>query len=331
MDLILIIVIVAVCISVLILCVGCYNFIVRKVIITRRQYVGITVPIKYMPKRVVVKEVFERPKKAYTKRDRRKLMVKRDMIGIGTPIGRISPNSSVGRLDSPTGWLTKYMNSNDDDGDEGLSSKHNLDIEEGIESPSQKRRKKSSPSNKLLRAMARFKASNDMNDSSTVFSNELSLEEEENAITILDLEPLRQKTSADIVDKRKSLRLAKKMEMKRQGKEDPVERNSGPPLHLIPEGYSVSTDPPTMTVEYLRNRRVMCLWENGKKAQGWYLGTVGGYTKVPGCTFTIKYDRAETKNIFVDGLVPSNIALSGEGAYGRRWVLLNPTDPNKIR
>ena len=55
---------------------------------------------------------------------------------------------------------------------------------------------------------------------------------------------------------------------------------------------------------------------------GWYIGTIVGISEQSEYNYRIKYDRKETKSIFVDGIQPVYLSLSGVNAYGRRWVLL---------
>ncbi|KAJ1440910.1 hypothetical protein B484DRAFT_443090 [Ochromonadaceae sp. CCMP2298] len=109
----------------------------------------------------------------------------------------------------------------------------------------------------------------------------------------------------------------------------PVSRNAGPPPTAVPENYrlvgqergAALVDPAVLVY-----KRVLYLWEGGRE-QGWFLGTIVATSEAEGCNFRIKYDREETGSLFVDGVHAVLLSLSGQQAYGRRWVALEKIDP----
>ena len=126
-----------------------------------------------------------------------------------------------------------------------------------------------------------------------------------------------------IIRNRKMKRDSFKKSLIFRGGVDVVALNSGPPKELIPEGFKLSEEMPQLTPEYLLYKNVMYLWEGPHvKAKGWFLGIINGASRVRGCNFNIKYDRVETKNIYVDGVKNVSLDLCGENAYGRRWVIV---------
>jgi hypothetical protein len=65
----------------------------------------------------------------------------------------------------------------------------------------------------------------------------------------------------------------------------------------------------------------MILWDKDG-ARGWFLGTICSTTKRPGFNFCVKYEKAETNSIEVEGIKATMLDLQGHNAYGRSWVLL---------
>ena len=121
-------------------------------------------------------------------------------------------------------------------------------------------------------------------------------------------------------------RASQKQLLESQGVVDVVAVNSGPPKDLIPPGYVLSNEPPVMTPQYLTYKYVMFLWEDvHPRAVGWFLGMINGVSKVSGCNYNIKYDRVDTKNVYVDGVKNVNLTLFGDNAYGKRWVIVVKT------
>ena len=82
---------------------------------------------------------------------------------------------------------------------------------------------------------------------------------------------------------------------------------------------------PELTPEALLHKRVMYLWNDPKKVKlhdRWFFGTISSESRVEGFNFNIKYDQFETGTVFVNGIENCDLTMSGENAYGRRWVLL---------
>lgn len=129
-----------------------------------------------------------------------------------------------------------------------------------------------------------------------------------------------------VIERRKEERAQKKLESAAKGDIDVVKLNSGPPIELIPPEYSIFQGTPELTPQFLSHRRVFYLFDDpeDRHRQGWFIGTIGGASKRPEFNFNIKFDKFETKNIYVDGIENVNLKFSGIEAYGRRWVLLVP-------
>lgn len=130
----------------------------------------------------------------------------------------------------------------------------------------------------------------------------------------------------EVVARRLQARLEWREARMRAGEEDVVLRNAGPPMGIVPPGFSICpVAPPVLKLEALYHRRVMVHW-NEEKARGWFLGTVCSSTTRPGYNFGVKYDRLETQNIDVDGIKTAMLGMEGGVAYGLHWVLLDPMD-----
>ena len=65
----------------------------------------------------------------------------------------------------------------------------------------------------------------------------------------------------------------------------------------------------------------MVKW-NVKEAKGWFYGSVINQCDREGRNYLVKYDRQDTNNLFVDGVVPTVFSFQGEDAYGVSWILL---------
>lgn len=155
-------------------------------------------------------------------------------------------------------------------------------------------------------------------------------EDEYDNLSVLDLERLAEERTKVILADRKAKRVDKKNQAIIDGDVDVVAINSGPPIHMIPKGYTLSKIVPEITPEVLIKRKVMYLWGNDhKRVKGWYFGMISTESRKKGCNFNIKYDRAETHNIFVDGVKNVHLTLTGENAYGKRWVVLDKVVEHK--
>lgn len=102
--------------------------------------------------------------------------------------------------------------------------------------------------------------------------------------------------------------------------------NSGPLPEEVPDGYK-PIYVPQFTDEYIIYKRILYKF-NTKSTKGWYLGTVVARSKKENCNYKIKYDRAETKTVFVDGVRNVKIELSGDQGYGKKWILVEPISQN---
>ena len=174
-------------------------------------------------------------------------------------------------------------------------------------------------------------------------------EDLDNVVSLLSLEIAKKKRINEILDNRKNKK--KKMEAAAEsfavssksmstasGKTkgtgaklivDVVALNAGPSVAIVPPGYAIINQdigPALITPEVLLYKRILYLWEE-KNTKGWFIGTIVGTSESPGFNYRIKYDREETKTIFVDGIKAVFLSLSGEQAFGRRWVALVKTDP----
>ena len=138
-------------------------------------------------------------------------------------------------------------------------------------------------------------------------------------ISLFDIDP--RAKGRQIAEKRLEERMDLKMELVEEGQMDCVTLNSGPPITLIPEGKRVVPLIPELKAEVLQHRRIM-IWMEENKSKGWYLGIVSGATKRPGYDFTVKFDKAETASIDIDGIKSCKMTANGEHGYGKAWVLL---------
>jgi hypothetical protein len=149
-------------------------------------------------------------------------------------------------------------------------------------------------------------------------------EEEEvkfdNTVSLLSLAIAKKKRIAEIMEGRKQRKDPGKTSV------DVVALNAGPSVDLVPKGYQLVSQelgPDLITPEVLIYKRILFLWDGSiGNITGWYIGTIVGISEQTGFNYRIKYDRAETKSIFVDGIQPVFLSLSGENAYGRRWVVM---------
>lgn len=158
---------------------------------------------------------------------------------------------------------------------------------------------------------------------------EITLDMEENVISILDVKKLQEQKAETIIERRRRIREEIRSEAIARGEMDVVELNSGPPADKLPIGYKMIEFIPNLSPEFLIYKRVLYKWEIAKKPQGWFLGTIVSSSKVPAANFNIKYDRAETGTVFVDGVHAVLLSMEGLQAYGRKWVVLEWTDDQR--
>lgn len=137
--------------------------------------------------------------------------------------------------------------------------------------------------------------------------------------SLLDLDPS-VKTKL-VLQQRKDRRRELHLDRAERGEVDVVAINSGPPVQVIPSGFEPTDKIPRLNIEDLQFQRIMFLWEE-KEANGWYNGTVSGVSRKKDCNFSVKYDKFESKNVYVDGIKNYNLTMSGDNAYGKRWIVL---------
>jgi hypothetical protein len=154
------------------------------------------------------------------------------------------------------------------------------------------------------------------------FYNEL-----EDGIGLFDVDPTRK--GRNIVARRKKMRENEKKKKLERGEIDVIKLNSGPPKEMIPRGYMALETAPRLCDEDLIKQRVMVLFEGDEKTNGWWCGVFSSASKKEGCNYNIKYDRAETGNMHVDGIFNMKLTLSDNFAYGRQWIVI-VKDPNVV-
>jgi hypothetical protein len=148
---------------------------------------------------------------------------------------------------------------------------------------------------------------------------------EEKTVAVLDLQEINAERVQCILDVKKERREASYKQILARGEVDHVKLNAGPTLEQIPKGYKLVADKPvTLNLDTLQYKRILYLWEGNKgiRPNGWFVATVVGISVKKGCNFSIKYDRKETKSLFVDGQHAVLLDFQGLSAYGRRWVLV---------
>lgn len=158
---------------------------------------------------------------------------------------------------------------------------------------------------------------------STVAEEDVESEEEDehdNVVSLLSLAVAKKRRIADIMESRKVRKGPGETAV------DMVALNAGPPMELVPKGYELVSQelgPALITPEVLLYKRILYLWDGSVgNIVGWHIGTIVGISENAGYNYRIKYDREETKSIFVDGIQPVFLSLSGEQAFGRRWVVM---------
>lgn len=113
------------------------------------------------------------------------------------------------------------------------------------------------------------------------------------------------------------------------GGRDVVLDNAGPSAAILPPGWLADPLMPLpLHIDQMNHRRCMVVF-NEPKAKGWFFGTVSGTTRRKGYNYSVKFDKAETASIEIDGIKSVNFSDSGEFAYGRGWVLCH-RDPDYV-
>lgn len=161
---------------------------------------------------------------------------------------------------------------------------------------------------------------------------EVPEEEEEieydNVVSLLSLNEAKKKRVAAIMENRKL-----RKDPGEQSSVNVIALNAGPPTNMTPTGYQLvpqTLGPELLNPAVLVYKRILYLWDGSVgNIKGWYPGTVVGTSEQTGYNFRIKYDREETKSIFVDGIQPVFLSLSGENAFGRRWVAIQKVNKDE--
>jgi hypothetical protein len=276
------------------------------------------IPIRYLPDKIPIVEETVEERYALSNTDKKRLKMRRinNMFQSKTILV-----NDIQEASENNNWLFGFFcccGSRSSSQKPNQVSKHNI-INYPIEdcSPSPKR----FLSNDRLKKLQSKQITSDSEENESIGS---SYEYNPNSPTsFLDIETQRMIRTEQIIIDRKKKRVDKKLSMIQNGSIDVVAVNSGPPPHLIPPGYKLSEVVPKINEESLLLRKVMYLWDGDKKkAEGWFFGLISSRSKLKGCNFNIKYDRLDTKNVFVDGIRNVNLTLDGDNAYGKRWVIL---------
>ena len=138
------------------------------------------------------------------------------------------------------------------------------------------------------------------------------------------------KRGYDIVVQRRTKRLTAMKEVVMAGGVDTVALNSGPDPSLVPKGYVVSGNIPTLDSSF-NGEIVLILWEQdmnidqfrlGEPLLGWFLAKVHSHCHRPPYNFILKYSKELTGARKLDGFVNTILDPAGMNGYGRRWVWL---------
>jgi len=335
----------------------CYVTVFYLLVNRRSNTVKVLTNLRYIPEVIVEKEVIiEKPKKLSKRQLRRKRMreVDRELrlqyqengqLGfesdsdeegeevdplpkeISTKIiswiaSSFSSKSSKvhAATDIETGKLKKKRNSSRFSF--GFSSKsESLDSDGAAEVEGSTRSKRFISIDRLQRKEARSML---VKPKAAMVEEEVEEEEEieyDNVVSLLSLNEAKKKRVAAIMENRKL-----RKEPGEHTALDVIALNAGPPMEMIPVGYQLvpqTLGPELLNPAVLVYKRILYLWDGSVgNIVGWYPGTVVGISEQTGYNFRIKYDREETKSIFVDGIQPVFLSLSGENAFGRRWVAI---------
>jgi hypothetical protein len=347
--------VVLIVVAVVLSCLFCAVFSSFKIVVrSRHAAVRVLSNLKYLPEVIVVKEEYVEVKKKLTKRQlRRKKMrelsqelklteaekarwaeherrivdCEEEQI-IAGPLSpskkllswvagafnskpnKVLPSSAVDTLDLEAG-----------EGRLGFSSKSGVSMDSSEDMPDgSSKSKRFISQDRLQRKEARM-----LLMKPTVVEEDLEAEVEEevvfdSTVSLLSLAMAKRKRVAEIMMGRKQRKDPARNAV------DVVGLNAGPSLAMVPQGYELVSQelgPALLTPEVLIYKRILYLWDGSVgNISGWYVGTIVGTSEQAGFNYRIKYDRAETKSIFVDGIQPVFLALEGENAFGRRWVVM---------
>lgn len=142
--------------------------------------------------------------------------------------------------------------------------------------------------------------------------------------SILDNKGKYDNNQVSIIQKRKNLRRELQAY---QGDVNKIAVNAGPTPDLIPPGCKVVDAIDNLFPETLLLQRVMYLFEElSPRPGGWFIGMIISTSQTAACNYCLKFDRAITGSLFVDGMISVMLALEGTEAYGRRWVIIQSID-----
>jgi hypothetical protein len=86
---------------------------------------------------------------------------------------------------------------------------------------------------------------------------------------------------------------------------------------------------PTTTAD-LKFCTVLYKWD-AEGIQGWFPAKVhGAVTGRPPLNWFMKYDIQQTSHKNLNGVIATQLELSGRFGYGQRWVLIEPTDVRSV-
>lgn len=323
------VIIIAVCVFFLVaIVVGCYCFATRWFVVDRTKIVLLSAPLKYLAERPIEEPEVFLYTTSVTKTDRQRIHARRDRAFMASKRPKVWPKgkkkrSQVAIPDKQsnsfgfccirycthvveTGEAVEEEESDDDDEIDELNKKKRFISEDGLA----KREKRSTLYGKKEEVI-------DIEDDGGI--------EVVSATSLHDLESLRDIRTDHLISDRVEARKQKKKSFVDAGGIDAVATNSGPPPEKWPKGYRPSKVVPTIDDSLLK-KRVMYLWEGNARCTGWFLGSISSVSRMKGFNYNVKYDRSETKNVFVDGIENCDLSLTGEDAYGRRWIILEKDD-----
>lgn len=349
--------IVIIVIAAVLSCMLCFFFSSFKVVVqSRYQAVRVLKNLKYLPEVIVIKEEYVEVKKKLTKRQMRRKRMREvarelklteaekerweaqesqieDVEEEPVEVPPSSPSKKiiswvVGAFSSKSSKVQPTAAGIDDleagEGAVGFSTKSEFSINSEATPEGSSKSKRFLSQDRLQRKEARMQK---VKTATVVEEREAEEEEEvvfDTTVSLLSLALAKKRRIADIMlGRRQRQHLAGRAG---SAADDVVALNAGPSPDLVPKGYelvSQALGPALITPELLIYKRILYLWDGTVgNITGWYLGTIVGISETPGFNFRIKYDRAETKSIFVDGIQPVLLSLSGENAFGRRWVVM---------
>jgi len=329
------------------------GFIVKGFAVDRRKVVDVLSSIKYIPEIIVEEEVYVHVRRPLSKRDLRKKRIRehnRETTAPSVDITevderRTSTAGSNGLSIKILSWVARTVSSrsrevsrlNDDIemANSGITGVKEEDYQSTEQSGNSSMNQKSK---RFLSAdrQQRFEARKLLIKSKSVeekedIEEEEDLEEQDQVVSLLTIAEAQKSKIGEILEGRKDRRVAWKENQNGVGSHNVVALNAGPPQNLIPHGYKLVSQelgPNLLLPEVLVYKRILYLWEGKeRKEKGWFLGTIVGTSDMREYNYRVKYDREETKTIFVDGIDPVMLTLHGENAYGRRWVALEKIDP----